>query len=89
VPTVAESGLPGFSFSLWGGMFAPKGTPDAIIQKLNTEINAIIADPQTKRQLEAEGAVVKPNTVAQFSQFLSDERQRYQEIIKETGVHLD
>jgi tripartite-type tricarboxylate transporter receptor subunit TctC len=89
VPTVAESGLPGFSFSLWGGMFAPKGTPDDVIQKLNKEINAIIADPQTKAQLEAEGAVVKPNTVEQFKQFLDAERKRYQDIIKQTGIHLD
>jgi tripartite-type tricarboxylate transporter receptor subunit TctC len=89
VPTIAESGLPGFSFSLWGGIFAAKGTPPEIIQKLNTEINAIIADPQTKERLEAEGAVVKPNTVEQFTQFLADEKKRYQEIIKETGVHLD
>ncbi len=86
---MAESGLPGFSFSLWARLFAPKGTPQDIIQKLNTEVNAIIADPQTKQRLEAEGAVVKPNSVAQFTQFLSAERARYQEIIKETGVKLD
>lgn len=89
VPTVAESGVPGFSFSLWGGLFAPKGTPADIIQKLNTEVNAIIADPQTKERLEAEGAVVKPNSVEQFTQFLNAERGRYQDIIKQTGVKLD
>ncbi|WP_427185019.1 Bug family tripartite tricarboxylate transporter substrate binding protein [Bordetella bronchialis] len=89
VPTVAESGLPGFSFSLWGGLFAPKGTPADIVQKLNTEVNAIIAEPETKQRLEAEGAVVKPNSVEQFTQFLAAERTRYQEIIKETGVKLD
>jgi tripartite-type tricarboxylate transporter receptor subunit TctC len=89
VPTIAESGVPGFSFSLWGGMFASKGTPPEIIQKLNSEINAIIADPETKSRLEAEGAVIKPNSTAEFSQFLATERVKYQEIIKETGVTLD
>jgi tripartite-type tricarboxylate transporter receptor subunit TctC len=89
VPTVAEAGFPGYSFSLWGGMFAPKGTPPEIVQKLNTEINAIIADPDTKKRLEAEGAEVRPNTTAEFAKFLGDEKARYQAIIKETGVTLD
>jgi tripartite-type tricarboxylate transporter receptor subunit TctC len=89
VPTVAESGLPGFSFSLWGGIFAPKGTSGEIIQTLNREINAILADPETKRRLEAEGALIKPNSVTEFTQFLDTERARYREIIKETGVRLD
>lgn len=89
VPTVAESGLPGFSFSLWGGMFAPKGTPPEIVQKLNHEINAILAEPETKRRLEAEGAIVKQNTPAEFAKFLENEREKYSEIVKETGVQLD
>jgi tripartite-type tricarboxylate transporter receptor subunit TctC len=89
VPTVAESGLPGFSFSLWGGIFVPKGTPADVIQTLNREINAIIADPDTKRRLEAEGAVIKPNSVQEFTAFIDAERSKYQEIIKETGVRLD
>jgi tripartite-type tricarboxylate transporter receptor subunit TctC len=89
VPTVAESGLPGFSFSLWGGMFAPKGTPPEIIDKLSTEINAILTEPDTKQRLEAEGAIVKPNTPAEFAKFLDAERAKYSEIVKETGVQLD
>ncbi|ARP87269.1 Bug family tripartite tricarboxylate transporter substrate binding protein [Bordetella genomosp. 9] len=89
VPTVAESGLPGFSFSLWGGLFAPRGTPAEVIDALNREVNAILADGETRGRLEAEGAVVKQNSVEQFTQFLGAERARYQEIIKETGVRLD
>jgi tripartite-type tricarboxylate transporter receptor subunit TctC len=89
VPTVAESGLPGFSFSLWGGMFAPKGTPPEIVKKLNDEINAILAEPETKQRLEAEGAIIKPNTTAEFARFLDQERAKYGEIVKETGVQVD
>jgi tripartite-type tricarboxylate transporter receptor subunit TctC len=89
VPTVAESGLPGFSFSLWGGMFAPPGTPQAIVDQLNKEINAILAEPESKQRLEAEGAVIRQNTQAQFRQFLDSERTKYAALVKQTGVTLD
>jgi tripartite-type tricarboxylate transporter receptor subunit TctC len=89
VPTVAESGLPGFSFSVWGGMFAPPRTPQAIITELNKDINAILAEKDSKQRLEALAAIVKPNSQAEFRKFITAERRKYEEIVKQTGATVD
>lgn len=86
VPTVAESGQPGFSFSLWGGVFAPEKTPDEIVKTLNMEINKIIVDPQIKARLEGQGAVVRANTPEEFAAFVRNEAAKYGPIVKQAGV---
>jgi tripartite-type tricarboxylate transporter receptor subunit TctC len=86
VPTVADSGVPGFSFSIWGGVFAPAKTPDDIVMLLNREINKIIAEPAMKAKLEEQGALVRPNTPAEFAQFVTRETTKYEEIVKRVGV---
>lgn len=89
VPTVAESGLPGFSYSLWGGLFAPAGTPDAIINMLNQEVNAILAEPAIHARLEADGSLVRKNTPAEFSKFVSTEALKYEQLVKQTGISAE
>jgi tripartite-type tricarboxylate transporter receptor subunit TctC len=87
VPTVAEvTGIKDYDFTLWAGIFAPRGTPQAVIERLNKEINAVLAQPDVKARLEAAGAVVTPMTVAQFKGFVEDESKKYLHVIKETGV---
>jgi tripartite-type tricarboxylate transporter receptor subunit TctC len=87
VPTVAEvTGIKDYDFTLWAGFFAPRGTPQNVIDRLNKEINAVLAQPDVKARLEAAGAVVTPMAVAQFKEFVSGESAKYLRVIKETGV---
>jgi tripartite-type tricarboxylate transporter receptor subunit TctC len=87
VPTVAEvTGIKDYDFTLWAGIFAPRGTPQAVIDRLNKEINAVLAQPDVKARLEAAGAVVTPMSVSEFKSFVQVESTKYLNVIKETGV---
>ena len=87
VPTVAEvTGIKDYDFTLWAGFFAPRGTPQPIIDRLNKEINAVLAQPDVKTRLEAAGAVVTPIPVAQFKDFVQAESAKYLRVIQQTGV---
>ncbi|MSP32154.1 MAG: tripartite tricarboxylate transporter substrate binding protein [Pseudolabrys sp.] len=87
VPTVAEAAaIKDFSFTLWQGIFAPRGTPPAVIARLNTEINKVLNDPETKKKLVDLGAEVEAMSVDQFRGFVNTESSKYLRTIKETGV---
>jgi tripartite-type tricarboxylate transporter receptor subunit TctC len=87
MPTVAEiTGNQDYDFTLWAGFFAPRGTPQPIIDRLNKEVNAVLAEPDVKARLEAAGAVVTPMSVAQFKEFVQRESEKYLRVIKQTGV---
>jgi tripartite-type tricarboxylate transporter receptor subunit TctC len=87
VPTVAESsGFKDFAFTLWQGIFAPHGTPADIVAKLNSEINKVLNDPETRQRLVEAGADVEAMSVDQFRAFVDAESSKYLRIIKETGV---
>jgi tripartite-type tricarboxylate transporter receptor subunit TctC len=87
IPTIAETtGIKDYDFTLWAGIFAPRGTPQPVIDRLNQEINKVIEDPDVKARLEAAGAVVAPMSVAQFKDFVQNESAKYLRVIKETGV---
>jgi tripartite-type tricarboxylate transporter receptor subunit TctC len=88
VPPVADT-LPGFDFSLWGGYFAPRATPDDIVRRLNTEINRIIVEPELKARFEAEGSAVTPMAPERFEQFVRDDVAKYARLIKATGTTLE
>jgi tripartite-type tricarboxylate transporter receptor subunit TctC len=87
VPTVAEvTGIQDYDFTLWAGFFAPRGTPQPVIDRLNKEINKAIEDPEVKARLEAAGAVVTPMSVGQFKDFVRNESAKYLRVIQQTGV---
>jgi hypothetical protein len=87
VPTVAEAaGIKDFDFTLWQGVFAPRGTPPGVIAKLNGEINKVLNDPETKKKLLEAGAEVAALSVEQFRSFVARESVKYQSIIKQTGI---
>jgi tripartite-type tricarboxylate transporter receptor subunit TctC len=87
VPTVAEStGWKDFDFTLWVGVFTPHGTPPEIVAKLNTEINKVLSDPETRQRLVEAGAEVEAMSVARFRAFVDGESSKYLRIINETGV---
>lgn len=90
IPTVAEAtGFADFDFTLWQGFFAPRGTPKHVVARLNSEINRILADPQTRQKLLDAGANVVPLSTEQFAAFVQAERTKYERIIRETGVKPD
>ena len=89
VPTVAESGLPGFEVSNWIGLFAPAGTPPDIVAKLNAEVQKIMRSPDVQKRLEAEGARFVPTTPAQFAAFQRDELVKWAKIIKDANIKAE
>ena len=89
VPTVAESGYPGFDADQWYGIVAPAGTPPARVAQLNTEINKALALPDVAQQLAAEGAVPTPTTPAAFGALIAREIPRWAEVVKAGNVKAD
>jgi tripartite-type tricarboxylate transporter receptor subunit TctC len=87
VPAAIESGLlPGYDVTTWYGLFAPAGTPPAVIAKLNKTLNDSLADEAVKKRLEAVGVVVKGSTPQQFGDFLSSEYKRWSDVRIAAGL---
>ncbi len=87
LPTVAESGVPGYDLRSWYGFLAPKGTPAAITNVINRESIAVVNAPEMKARLAAEGAdAASPNTPEQFRGFIDAETARWGKIIKSLGL---
>ena len=89
VPTVAESGYPGFDDHTWFSFFAPAGTPAAVIGRLSKEIDRILQQPDTKSRLDALSLVYTPNTPAQFAAALAQEVPRYAKMVKQSGAKVE
>jgi tripartite-type tricarboxylate transporter receptor subunit TctC len=88
VPTVAET-VPGYEASAWFGMGAPKGTPRAVIEKLNKEVNAALADPKVKARLYELGATtLLTGTPEDFGKVIAEETDKWAKVIKSGGVPL-
>ena len=89
VPTVAESGFPGFDDHTWFSFFAPAGTPPAVVARLNKEMNRILQLPDIKGKLDAQSLVFQPNTPQQFAAAIKLEVARYAKMVKESGARVD
>ena len=88
IPTVAEF-VPGYESSFWTGVGAPKNTPAEIIEKLNKEINAALADPKMKARLADLGATALPSSPADFGKFIADETEKWGKVVKFAGIKAD
>lgn len=86
VPTVAESGLGGFSHSLWGGLFAPAGTPQSIIDLVNHQVNEALSAPDLKAKLEGDNMAVPRNSPADFAAFVTTEAQKFEKLAREANL---
>jgi|LNFM01.1.fsa_nt_gb tripartite-type tricarboxylate transporter receptor subunit TctC len=87
LPTVAESGVPGYDLRSWYGLLAPKGTPVPVVQRLNREVIAIVNSPEMKARLAADGAeAAAPNSPAQFQELIVSEAKRWSVIVKRLGL---
>ena len=86
VPTVAESGYPGFEASQWYGILVPAGTPKAVVDRLNTEIRTAMAAPEIAERLSLEGAEVWTNTPDEFRNHIAKEMVRWGDLVRRTGI---
>lgn len=89
VPTVAESGVPGYEFATWGGIFVPKGTPKAIIDRLNAETVKAVNDPVVRDRLASQGLIPRGSTPAELAQATKSGLERMGKIIKAAGIRLE
>ena len=89
VPTMAESGLPGFDVSTWFGVLAPAGTAREIVARLNTAFTTALRSPEIRERLARMGAEPAPGTPEQFSELLRSELSKYQKVVKFSGARVD
>jgi tripartite-type tricarboxylate transporter receptor subunit TctC len=89
VPTVAESGFKGFDVSTWYGLLAPAGTPAAVVQTLNTEVNKLLAQPDVQAAIQAQGAEAQAMTPAEFSTLLKTEYTQWKGIVEASGAKIE
>ena len=86
VPTVAESGFPGFEANGWLGILVPNGTPPDVIAKLNAEIGKVMQSAEMKKQLLAQGVEARTSTPEQFGAFIKSEQAKWGKIIADAGI---
>ena len=89
VPTVVEKGFPNFEAGSWFGLFAPKGTPEAVITLINKTVNEMLSMPGVEQQMIAQGADPAGGTAAQFGQFTQREHDKWRVIVRESGARVE
>ena len=89
LPTVAESGLPGFDIGAWNGILAPAGTPAPIITKLNAAIVKWTSDPIARERESSQGAELISDTPQEFSTYIKAQIARFAQVVKATGMRAD
>ena len=89
VPTIAESGLPGFEATSWFGIVAPAGTPPAIIARINADIDQWLQSPDVKEKLLAQGAIAAGGTPEQFAAHIRSETEKWAKVVKASGAKVD
>ena len=86
VPTFAQAGVQGFDVDVWGGISAPAGTPRAIVERLNRELNAILANPEVRRIFRAKGSEGGGGSPEHFAAFIAAEGDKWREVIQTAGI---
>jgi tripartite-type tricarboxylate transporter receptor subunit TctC len=89
VPTIAESGLPGYEVFAWNGVFVPTGTPKAVVQQLNDQIRKAMLLPQVKDKFSAQGFAASWNSPENFGVFVKNEVDKWTRTVKASGATLD
>jgi tripartite-type tricarboxylate transporter receptor subunit TctC len=89
VPTVAEAGLPGYEAGNWFGIFAPAGTPQTVVDRLNGAINAAMTSPQMKERLQSQGADPLSGTPQQLADLVKSELAKYAKIVKAANIKVE
>jgi tripartite-type tricarboxylate transporter receptor subunit TctC len=88
IPTISEF-FPGYEASQWYGLGVPKNTPAEIVDKLNKEVNAALADPKMKARLADLGGVALPGSPAEFGKLIAEETEKWAKVVKFAGIKAD
>jgi tripartite-type tricarboxylate transporter receptor subunit TctC len=88
VPTVAEAGIPGYDATIWLGVMAPTGTPRPIVDKLNAEINKVLARPDVKEAWGKQGAVPMAMAPAEFDAYLRQDIDKWAKVVEQSGAKV-
>ena len=88
LPTISEAGVPGYSSNSWSGLFAPAGTPRAIIEKLNTDVVKILHQSDTRARLAADGAEPAGTSIKDFESFIRNEIMKWTKVIQSAGIRV-
>ena len=89
VPTIAESGVPGFSVTSWYGLCAPAGVPQPVLAKLQADVVKLLTRPDTERRLAEQGIEVAATNSEQFAEFVKAEIAKLAKVVKEAGITAD
>jgi tripartite-type tricarboxylate transporter receptor subunit TctC len=89
IPTIAEAGVPGYESTIWLGIMAPAGTPKAIVEKLNAEINKAITRSDVKEAWDKQGAVPLVMTPAEFDAYLRKDIEKWAHVVKVSGAKAE
>jgi tripartite-type tricarboxylate transporter receptor subunit TctC len=89
VPTIAELGYPGFEAATWSGLVAPVGTPKAVVDRLNAEVQKALGTAEMKQKLYEDGSTPLGGTPQQFADFIKSEHAKWGAAVREAGIKLD
>lgn len=89
IPTVAESGFPGFEASVWYSLIAPAKTPASIVKTLHSQVEKALQSKEMTERLGSVGGEVSPGTTAQLTAYLNSERKRYEKLVREANIQPD
>jgi tripartite-type tricarboxylate transporter receptor subunit TctC len=89
LPTIAEAGLPGYEQAAWHGLLAPAGTPDAVIAKLNAEVNRLLRSPDVLERFAVQGFDAIGGSPAEFAAFIRQDVAKYAKLVKTAGIRID
>lgn len=88
-PTIAESGAPGVQAGIWAGLFAPKGTPQPVIDKINAEVAKVLEQPDVKERFATGGSVTRAMRQAEFSALIHKEAAVFKDIVTKAGIKVE
>ncbi|HUQ73139.1 MAG TPA: tripartite tricarboxylate transporter substrate-binding protein [Burkholderiales bacterium] len=86
LPTVAESGLPGYEAVGWFGLLAPVATPKAVVDQLSRDANVVLAERGVREKMEAMGAEPAGNALEEFARFIRDDQAKWSKLMREQGI---
>ena len=89
IPTLAEAGVPGYEYSLWNGLFAPVGTPPAVIEKISIDVAHVVAMNDVRERFTSFGIETVGSSPSQFKEFFVTEIEKWAKVIKATGIQLE
>jgi tripartite-type tricarboxylate transporter receptor subunit TctC len=89
LPTMQEAGVAGFDYSAWAGFLAPAGTPPAIVDKLNADLNRVLMLPEVRDKLGALGFEIAPGTPQEFGEMIRREMAKVAAVVKQANIRID